>query len=423
MKNKNVLLFSLMSLFSGSLIAQQNWKTNGNAINVAGKLGTTTSQDVNFITNNASRMSLKANGNLRFNSDQTSIQFANPGATPKPMMFLYESGAANTSRMVFAYSPGFPTFGLQYTLGDRLDFLGGGVSAMTVDLARKSVGVGTTNTEGFKMKIVHGNGLLNGLAIENSNNPGVEWSLFTGAGNSPLNFIRDGALLGQISFPTGQYLALSDERLKTNIRPMASVLDKISRLKPSTYQFKNAKSGNDYDGFIAQEVMKIFPSLVQHTVDNEAKIDVYTMDYSGFGVIAVKGIQELMKQNDSLRSAIEELRSEMMQVQTMLNIGSQSTGAGAGRLSSVLTNATLEQNAPNPFPNSTVINYTLPQKFSKAIILVADRAGKTIKQINLTGYGKGSVNVDASALLPGTYNYSLIVDGSVIDSKQMIIEK
>src|SRR4051812_9721292 len=115
MKNKTILLFSLAAILSsGSLKAQtvQNWKTNGNSLTTAGKLGTTISQDVNFISNNVSRMSLKANGNLRFNSDQSSILFPNPGANPKPMMFIYESGTVNTNRMVFAYSPQFPNFGL-----------------------------------------------------------------------------------------------------------------------------------------------------------------------------------------------------------------------------------------------------------------------------------------------------------------------
>jgi len=88
-----------------------------------------------------------------------------------------------------------------------------------------------------------------------------------------------------------------------------------------------------------------------------------------------------------------------------------------------LSNFSLDQNTPNPFPNSTMINYTLPQHFAKANILVADRSGKTIKQINITGAGKGRVNVEASSLLPGTYNYSLVVDGRVIDSKQMVIAR
>ncbi len=425
MKNRTILLFSLAAILgSSSLKAQtvQNWKTNGNALTAAGKLGTTSAHDVNFISNNVSRMSLKANGVFRINSDQTPIQFSNAGANPKPMMFIYESGVVNTSRMVFAYSPQFPNFGLQYTLGDKLDFLGGGISAMTVDLAHKSIGIGTTNTENFKVKIVHGNNLLNGLAIENSNNPGIEWSLFTGAGNSPLNFIRDGALLGQISFPTGQYLALSDERLKTNIRPMSSVLEKIKQLKPSTYQFKKATEKQDHDGFIAQDVMKIFPALVSHTVFKENNTDVYTMDYSGFGVIAIKGLQELMKQNDSLKSEIGNLKTNIMRITTMLNIGSQSTGSGAGKTNIVLTDASLEQNIPNPVTNSASIGYNIPSIISSAQIIITDRSGRTMKQVNVTP-GKGTINIDASVLTPGTYNYSLVVNGKVISTKQMMVAK
>src|SRR4030095_14843964 len=155
-------------LFSGSTLMAQtgSWKLAGNSLNGTQKFGSTNNFSLDFITNNVKRMSLTNTGDLRINSDQTAIQFPNPGSNPKPVMFLYESGFANTSRMVFAYSPGFPNFGLQYTLGDRIDFLGGGISAMTVDLARKSVGIGTINAENFKLKVVHGNNLSNGLDIE-----------------------------------------------------------------------------------------------------------------------------------------------------------------------------------------------------------------------------------------------------------------
>jgi len=232
-----------------------------------------------------------------------------------------------------------------------------------------------------------------------------------------------GGAKGIFDRSTGAYSSLSDERSKMNIKPMTNVLEKIRQLKPASYQFRNAKDQQQHDGFIAQEVMKVFPNLVTHNVETGRQVDQYMLNYNGFGVIAIKGIQELMKQNDSLRSEVENLKSEMMQIKSMLNIGSQSTGSGAGRFSASLSSAALEQNTPNPFPNSTVINYTLPQEFSKANILVADRSGKTIKQINITGAGKGRVNVEASSLLPGTYNYSLVVDGRVIDSKQMVIAR
>ena len=48
---------------------------------------------------------------------------------------------------------------------------------------------------------------------------------------------------------------------------MPAVLDKINQLNPSTYQFKNAADKKEYNGFIAQDVLKIFPDLVVHNIN------------------------------------------------------------------------------------------------------------------------------------------------------------
>ena len=88
-----------------------------------------------------------------------------------------------------------------------------------------------------------------------------------------------------------------------------------------------------------------------------------------------------------------------------------------------LSNASLDQNAPNPFSRLTSINYTVPASFYKAAIIITDINGKTIKQLNITSSGKGSVNLDASALASGTYSYSLIIDGKISSAKQTILLK
>ena len=85
--------------------------------------------------------------------------------------------------------------------------------------------------------------------------------------------------------------------------------------------------------------------------------------------------------------------------------------------------ATLEQNIPNPFNNTTTINYTLPKKYSSAKIIVVDKSGKVLKEINISGSGKGSLKIDASTLASGAYNYSLYVDGKLIGTKQMVLAK
>ena len=49
--------------------------------------------------------------------------------------------------------------------------------------------------------------------------------------------------------------------------------------------------------------------------------------------------------------------------------------------------------------------------------------GQTLKQINISGGGKGTVNIDAAAFSAGVYKYSLVVDGRAVSSKQMLLTK
>ena len=59
----------------------------------------------------------------------------------------------------------------------------------------------------------------------------------------------------------------SDVRLKENIKPIESALDKVSKLQGVTFDWKN-KSEDILDikediGFIAQDVQKVLPELVR----------------------------------------------------------------------------------------------------------------------------------------------------------------
>lgn len=88
-----------------------------------------------------------------------------------------------------------------------------------------------------------------------------------------------------------------------------------------------------------------------------------------------------------------------------------------------ISSASVSQNFPNPFFNFTIINYVLPQIYSSAKIIIADKSGKVLKQINISG-NKGSINFNASTTFSsGIYQYSLIVNEKLIDTKQMILSK
>jgi hypothetical protein len=233
-----------------------------------------------------------------------------------------------------------------------------------------------------------------------------------------------------------------------NLRKHDSAYDKAkAQMQPSA----DAASKIIYDGFIAQDVEKAAQSINYNFsgVDKPQNKDgLYGLRYSDFVVPLVKAVQELSKMNDDKNIAIDSLKQQNAGLQSQLQKQQseiddlkafvlsvqqqqQSCGCSASINSSAvqeynvaLSNAaSLEQNIPNPFTNTTTIGYTLPQKFSSAQIIIADKNGKVLKQLTLSGAGKGSVHVEAAMLASGAYSYALYVDGKMIDSKQMELLK
>ncbi|MFT3705104.1 MAG: T9SS type A sorting domain-containing protein [Agriterribacter sp.] len=144
--------------------------------------------------------------------------------------------------------------------------------------------------------------------------------------------------------------------------------------------------------------------------------DLYGLNYSEFVVPLVKAVQQLSKENDSLKEQNATLEARLQKIESMLKITPTSN--------QVLSGSSVGQNSPNPFRGNTVISYNVPQQggLSTSYIVVYDVAGKALKQFNVS-QGRGTVNLDASMLPSGTYNYSLFVDGKVVDTKKMVLIK
>ena len=84
---------------------------------------------------------------------------------------------------------------------------------------------------------------------------------------------------------TGAVTETSDIALKTNIKPIDNVLDKIKQITGYTYQFKD--TGHDSIGVTAQDVEKVFPELVHG--EEGAK----TLQYSGLIGALIESVKEL----------------------------------------------------------------------------------------------------------------------------------
>ena len=64
-----------------------------------------------------------------------------------------------------------------------------------------------------------------------------------------------------------------------------------------------------------------------------------------------------------------------------------------------------------------------PEAVKKAELHITHTNGTMLKTIPIAARGEGQTVLEAQALSVGTYVYSLVLDGKVLESKQMILTK
>ena len=114
---------------------------------------------------------------------------------------------------------------------------------------------------------------------------------------------------GDAAKTTGLFwVNISDERLKTNIKPLSDVLGKLLRLRGVSYEWREPeKFGNatgPHMGLIAQEVEKVFPEWVKADARGYKSLNV-----QGLEAITIEAIRELHGEVEQLRKRIDKLGS------------------------------------------------------------------------------------------------------------------
>ncbi len=233
---------------------------------------------------------------------------------------------------------------------------------------------------------------------------------------------------------------LSDSRFKKEVKETVPGLSFITKLRPVTYYMDldklseflhtpdsirlkegEALSAKSLEtGFIAQEVEKVANEIGYdfNGVDKpKNENDYYGLRYGTFVVPLVKAVQELSATVDSLRNALANTSNAKLE-------GEEEPKATSIALNSAARDLPLlAQNQPNPFSVSTLLRFYLPKGTKGASIKVYDINGSVYRLFALTGEGPGTVEIEANTLNSGNYFYSLIIDGSVIDTKTMAITK
>ncbi|NNC83023.1 MAG: tail fiber domain-containing protein [Flavobacteriales bacterium] len=169
-----------------------------------------------------------------------------------------------------------------------------------------AIGVDAGSPGLYMLKVEHSSF---GLDINNASSDD-DWEIYSSSSGNLLLY-ANGTNRGSFSGTTGAYTSISDRSMKTNIRPVESILDKVMLLEASRYQYKdNNPSNRESLGFIAQDVKEIFPELV-YVATNERNKGLHTMDYSGFGVIAIAAIQEQQAEIEELKKLVRALQSSI----------------------------------------------------------------------------------------------------------------
>src|SRR6478609_5851795 len=261
----------------------------------------------------------------------------------------------------------------------------------------------------------------------------------TGAGFSDIeihaNFVPDNTNSHSLGTSTNEWteiwaidgsINLTSRSNTKNVKELPYGLKEIMKLKPVIYNRANNPEGGDGVkrlGLIAEDVKSVVPEAVRDWVyeNDETTNQLAKVSTGQNGISLTAVIPVLIK-------ALQEQQAEIEELKKLAGIGTSSgatIAAGNQQVNEMnvkLSPATLDQNVPNPLKNITTIHYNIPVDAKNVSLIITDINGRMIKQLSVKS-GSGVVNVDASLLNNGTYNYTLIVDGIKVETKKMIIAK
>lgn len=301
-----------------------DWKLTGNAGTVSGTnfIGTTDAQDLDFRTNNVTKLTLTQRGQLSITNTGGSV--------------LVGSGAGDADDFTTNQNTFIGTVSGESTSSGNLNSALGynSLNANTLGLGNTAVGANALNVN------VDGNnntGLGRGANVSTTNLTNATAVGFNSTVNAS-NKIRLGN--ATITVVEGQvaYTNPSDARFKFNVQENVPGLDFIKKLKPVTYNFDTKKfnehlnqnrnktevANEDFSkstaivrtGFLAQDVEKICNDLGYnfdglHIPDANNPTDNYGIAYSQFIMPIVKAVQEQQEIIETQKTELAQLKSAL----------------------------------------------------------------------------------------------------------------
>ncbi|OFX43010.1 MAG: hypothetical protein A2046_08790 [Bacteroidetes bacterium GWA2_30_7] len=118
---------------------------------------------------------------------------------------------------------------------------------------------------------------------------------------------------------SGNWLANSDRRIKTDIHDISNSFETILKLRPVIFKYtdewkkRNPSIKNQYYyNFIAQEYQTVFPESVKGSgeyLEGDSK-EILQIDTYNAQIVTIKAVQDLIKENKQLKLDVQEIKNE-----------------------------------------------------------------------------------------------------------------
>ncbi len=240
----------------------------------------------------------------------------------------------------------------------------------------------------------------------------------------------------------------SDERLKNNINKLNKTLPLLRKLEGVSYNLNTITvdeklvDAGDYlltekeqeamlayekakakelayqaskkrIGFVAQDLQKIFPELVEQ--DSAGYLSI---DYIGLIPVLVEAVKEQQETIEVLQDRITTIETDCCNKEDILKSGSINS---TSELNPNVSETKLYQNNPNPFSVQTTVRFEIPETVQSAQLHICNMTGTLLKTITVSQRGAGNELINANEFAAGMYLYSLVCDGKIVDTKQMML--
>ena len=285
-----------------------------------------------------------------------------------------------------------------------------------------------------------------------------------GEANVPNNYFGQayaGYFAGAVLTSGGSLWGASDQTFKDSIQPLINADSLLMQIETVSFNYKQTGNAQQLNlptgirfGVLAQQIEQVLPSIVRE-VTHPAMYDTLGMETSAsftYKVVDMSQLVPLMLRDlqkkslvieslnvhidtlevqvgsltarlDLLENCLTSLIPGLCTDQAALPLNSNTSPVNVQTVDlSDRNSIVLDQNVPNPFAESTIIRYHLPESVVRAQVHFYDAAGKLVNSVELDGRGEGQLIVFADDLSSGTYTYALVADGQVVDTKRMIKE-